>query len=168
MRRDFRLPCRPACKLRAASSPFAAYTYSDMCAAAGFTTRRNRLVVANQGSAEAESFEKRLAPFLEYAYRFAFGVLQKREEAEDAVQIAALKAWRSYASFDPDRDFRPWFVSIVYNECRSLRRSRWWSTLIVPHFGRRHDATPDHLEIGLDVRRALGRLRTVDRSAVVL
>jgi RNA polymerase sigma-70 factor, ECF subfamily len=124
--------------------------------------------VANQGSAEAESFEKRLAPFLEYAYRFAFGVLQKREEAEDAVQIAALKAWRSYASFDPDRDFRPWFVSIVYNECRSLRRSRWWSTLIVPHFGRQHDATPDHLEIGLDVRRALGRLRTVDRSAVVL
>ena len=57
----------------------------------------------------------------EIAYRVAY--LISGDEAEDAVQDAALKAWRALVRFVPGRPFRPWFLRIVANEARNRRRS---------------------------------------------
>jgi RNA polymerase sigma-70 factor (ECF subfamily) len=57
----------------------------------------------------------------EIAYRVAY--LISGGEAEDAVQDAALKAWRALVRFIPGRPFRPWLLHIVANEARNRRRS---------------------------------------------
>jgi RNA polymerase sigma-70 factor, ECF subfamily len=57
----------------------------------------------------------------EIAYRVAY--LISGDEAEDAVQDAALKAWRALVRFVPGRPFRPWLLRIVANEARNRRRS---------------------------------------------
>ena len=44
-------------------------------------------------------------------------------DAEDAVQEALVKAFRSLDSFRTDRPFRPWLLRIVANEARNAHRS---------------------------------------------
>ena len=56
-------------------------------------------------------------------------MLNDRGMAEDVVQEAALKAWRHLGRLRPDAPLRPWFLTVVANECRSARRSRWWRVL---------------------------------------
>jgi DNA-directed RNA polymerase specialized sigma24 family protein len=43
---------------------------------------------------DKRAFEELLQPLIAPAARFAFGMVQDREEAEDVVQEAGLKAWR--------------------------------------------------------------------------
>src|SRR5260370_7393722 len=57
-------------------------------------------------------------------------MLADRASAEDAVQEASIKAWRKLRQLRGDvKSLRPWFLSIVANECRMARRQRWWSVL---------------------------------------
>jgi RNA polymerase sigma factor (sigma-70 family) len=44
-------------------------------------------------------------------------------DAEDVVQEALVKAYRSLGSFRADRPFRPWLLRIVANEARNAHRS---------------------------------------------
>ncbi len=44
-------------------------------------------------------------------------------DAEDVVQEALVKAYRSLGSFRTDRPFRPWLLRIVANEARNAHRS---------------------------------------------
>jgi RNA polymerase sigma factor (sigma-70 family) len=46
-------------------------------------------------------------------YSVAYKVLGDRALAEDATQLAFLKAWRAAASFDEDRELGPWLVAIA-------------------------------------------------------
>src|SRR5438045_4424587 len=58
-------------------------------------------------------------------YRLACGMLHDAAAAEDVVQEAALKAWRKRGRLRSGSDPLPWFLAIVANECRSVRRRRW-------------------------------------------
>jgi RNA polymerase sigma-70 factor, ECF subfamily len=79
---------------------------------------------------DADSFAVLLEPLLDPAYRLAAVMLADRSAAEDAVQEASIKAWRKLRQLRGDAgSLRPWFLSIVANECRMARRQRWWSVL---------------------------------------
>jgi RNA polymerase sigma-70 factor (ECF subfamily) len=52
-------------------------------------------------------------------------------DAEDAVQEAFVKAYRSLPRFDERRPFRPWLLAIVANEARSRGRSAQRATALV-------------------------------------
>lgn len=56
--------------------------------------------------------------------RLALGMMGNRQDAEDALQEAFVKAFRSLDRFDPDRPFGPWFFQILRNQCRDALRSR--------------------------------------------
>src|ERR1700688_1380149 len=75
------------------------------------------------------AFEILLEPLLEPGYRLAGGMLQDHQAAQDAVQEAAVKAWRKLRQLRDGSEMRPWFLGIVANECRSARRSRWSSVI---------------------------------------
>ena len=78
----------------------------------------------------ADQFGDAIAPHLGDGFRLAKVMLGDRQAAEDAVQEAALKAWRGIRRLRGGHDaLRPWFLSIVANECRMERRRRWWSVL---------------------------------------
>ena len=59
------------------------------------------------------------------AYRLAGYLLRDSAEAQDAVQDALIKAWRSWGSLRDPASFGPWFDRIVVNVCRDrMRRHR--------------------------------------------
>ena len=87
----------------------------------------DRLRRARAGDAFA--FGELLAPVLDPGFRLAMTMLKDRNAAEDAVQEAALKSWRKLDRFRYGADLRPWFLAIVANECRTVRRSRWWQVI---------------------------------------
>jgi RNA polymerase sigma-70 factor (ECF subfamily) len=113
------------------------------------------------------AFERLFRPLYDDAFRLAAAMLSDASLAEDAVQEALLKAWRKLYTFRTGEDVRPWFLTIVANQCRSLRRGRWWSVLRVAEVdatSRPDPATPDRL----DLEAALGRLPRRARLLLVL
>src|SRR2546430_17194278 len=89
-------------------------------------------VLARAVQGDAESFSRLIEPLLDPAYRLAAVMLADRGAAEDAVQEASVKAWRKIRQLRGDTEsLRPWFLSIVANECRMSRRTRWWSVIKV-------------------------------------
>ncbi len=82
------------------------------------------VVRVQQGDAEA--YAVLVQRHLARGYRIAWRVLQHREDAEDAVQDAFLRALERIDQCDPERSFGPWFFRIVattaINRQRSARR----------------------------------------------
>lgn len=76
---------------------------------------------------EDDAGETDLARLLEsaapLAFRVAYGVLRRRQDAEDVAQEALAKAFLSHRALrDPDR-FRPWLVRITWRRALDRRRS---------------------------------------------
>ena len=75
---------------------------------------------------DRSAFEALLRPLISPAYRLALVMVRDPHQAEDCVQEAALRAWRSRAQLKGGAtSLRPWFLAIVANQCRSWRRARW-------------------------------------------
>ncbi|HKV87780.1 MAG TPA: RNA polymerase sigma factor [Candidatus Dormibacteraeota bacterium] len=106
---------------------------------------------------DGRGFGDLLTPILDPAFRLAITMLNDRSAAEDAVQEAALKAWRGFGHFRRGAELRPWFLSIVANECRSARRTRWWSVIRVPEVWPARAASEASAEL-MDLDTALDRL----------
>jgi RNA polymerase sigma-70 factor (ECF subfamily) len=121
---------------------------------------------AKQGDESA--FEILLAPMLDHGYRLACGMLHDHQAAEDAVQEAALKAWRKLSRLREGSDMRPWFLGIVANECRSIRRSSWWSVIrsVTPEAA--SAPLDETVASGIDLRRALKAMHPAKRLVLVL
>jgi RNA polymerase sigma-70 factor, ECF subfamily len=82
---------------------------------------------------DRRAFELLLVPLIQPAYRVAFRMLGDRDEADDAVQEAALHAWAAVGRLRPGTpSLRPWFLKVVVNQCRSVRRRAWWRVLRLP------------------------------------
>ena len=129
-------------------------------------TRQRPQAVGGSVAGDPESFSRLIEPLLDPAYRLAAVMLNDRPAAEDAVQEAAIKAWRKVKQLRGDAGaLRPWFLSIVANECRMARRTRWWSVVRMPDVA----TTPaEEREVHTDLHRALLRLSPDDRLPLVL
>jgi RNA polymerase sigma-70 factor, ECF subfamily len=114
-------------------------------------------------------FMNGIEPFLPMAYRLAYGLLRRPEEAEDAVQEATFKAWRRRTTFRAGSEIRPWFLAIVANQCRQMTRGRWWSVVRMaepePEPGGARSVGSEDL---WNLRAALARLPAADRLVLVL
>ncbi len=119
------------------------------------------------------SFEELLAPFLVPAHKLAFTMLGQREAAEDAVQDAAIKAWRAISTLRAETgDIRPWFLTIVANQCRSARRRRLWLPFSMDEIQGPPDTAALHTESrsaeAIDLRRQVARLGKQKRIILAL
>lgn len=114
------------------------------------------------------TFVSELESVLDPAYRLATVMLHDRSAAEDVVQEASLKAWRNQRQLRRgSAGFRSWFLSIVANECRMARRSRWHRVVAMPDLTQRSQASPEDLVVaGSELRAALLRLDAADRAAL--
>lgn len=69
-------------------------------------------------------FQQRVEPLLPQSAGYAYAIVRSREDAEDAVQETAVKAYQSFGRYDPSRPFRGWWFAILRNCCRDLLRRR--------------------------------------------
>ena len=126
-------------------------------------------LLARAREGDKAAFEGLLEPVIGMAARLAYAMLLDRMEAEDVVQDAAVKAWRRLGNVRPGSDFKPWFLGIVANECRTVRRGRWWSTVRLDHPMATDTAGPEAAAVRVaDLRQALTRLPADQRAAVLL
>ena len=115
------------------------------------------------------AFDELVGPLIDQAFRLAYGMLHDRQAAEDAVQEAAVLAWRKLNNLRPGTEMRPWFLGIVANQCRTIARGRWWSVLRVDlSLGLGGADFEDAIVRGADVRSALRKLSPEHREVLVL
>ena len=121
---------------------------------------------ARSGSERA--FEALLAPVIDPGFRLACGMLHDAHAAQDAVQEAALKAWRKLGRLTSEEKMRPWFFGIVANECRNARRLKWSSGVDLGLPVVQERSRDDAVAQAEDLRRALQQLKHEDRAVIVL
>ena len=122
-------------------------------------------VAATRAHSGEADFDALVGPHLEAGYRVALAILRDPDEAHDAVQEAAFKAWRRLRQLNEAGSARAWFLAIVANQCRSMRRARWWSVIRLPQVESKDDEFPTD---STDLGRALAKLPRDDRLALFL
>lgn len=73
---------------------------------------------------DAATYERELRPLLTRGAAYARSLLGNRQDAQDAVQQAALRAWERISQYDAARPFRGWWFAILRNCCLDLLRAR--------------------------------------------
>src|SRR5437764_11236014 len=71
-----------------------------------------------------EAFEMIIRSSSRNLFAIAYGVLQSREEAEDVVQDAFVKAWKSRWRVRDPQKFPAWLSTIARNRAHDLLRRR--------------------------------------------
>lgn len=126
--------------------------------------------IAAARAGDAAAFEALLVPILIPAHKLAFTMLAQREAAEDAVQEAALKAWRARGTLRAEgSDLRPWFLTIVANQCRSVRRRHfWYLPARSDQLGGVAEPIDSRTAAAIDLRRTVARLSREKRTILAL
>jgi RNA polymerase sigma-70 factor (ECF subfamily) len=122
-------------------------------------------------SGDVDAFELLLGPLVEPGCQLAFAILRDWQEAEDAAQEAAFKAWKAVGRLREDTtSLRPWYLTIVANEARSRRRGRWWSVQRVsePPTTTWVVGPENGVSLRTDLDRAMRQLSEVDRLILTL
>lgn len=80
---------------------------------------------------EGDLFYGLIRPYEGSMYGTAFAILRNEADAEDAVQEAALKAFRHIRQFRGEAKFSTWLIQITINEAR-MRKRKEHSHIIEP------------------------------------
>jgi RNA polymerase sigma-70 factor, ECF subfamily len=100
-------------------------------------------------------------------FAIAYGILQNREETEDAVQDALVKAWKSrWRVRDPEK-FPAWLAMIVRHRARDIFKKRRTIPLSQTHDAIESEPT-NTTSLDRQLHSALSTLPEVHRSALML
>jgi RNA polymerase sigma-70 factor (ECF subfamily) len=72
---------------------------------------------------DERAFEDLVHAYQGIAFRTAYLLSGSAADADEAVQVGFVKAWRALPRFRPGAEFRPWLLRIVANEAHNRRRS---------------------------------------------
>ena len=116
---------------------------------------------------DREAFEMIIRTHSRSLFAIAYGILQNREEAEDAVQDALIKAWKSrWRVRDPEK-FPAWLCMIARHRARDVfRRRRPFALTEIPEASE-PEAT-DTSSIDRQLHSALATLPELHRAAISL
>ena len=130
-------------------------------------------IVARVLRGDVEAYAELVGRYRDRYARFAMHMLGNREDAEEALQDAFIRAYRSVARCEDPERFGAWLFRILVNRCRTLgaRRGRRARTFVVDEAALL-DAAEDHpAERSAwreEISRALQRLRPDQREAFLL
>ena len=132
-------------------------------------------LVARAAAGDHDAYAALVRPHEHVAYRVAVSITGWNADAQEAVQNAYVKAYRSLRRFRRDAAFKPWLLGIVVNEARNVRRSELRHERLAERAAEQRDpAAPgadetvlarEEIAIVLD---ALTRLSEPDRLVVAL
>ena len=104
-------------------------------------------------------------------FGLCFRMMRHRQDAEDVVQEAFVRALGGIGGFDADRPLRPWLLGIAANRCRTALGRRARGHVLAESAGESVDHRPgvaDPDDLAGELERALGRLRPDYRMVFVL
>lgn len=87
-------------------------------------SRSDAALVAQVIAGDAEAFALLLGRYRDAHVRFATRILGNRDDADEALQSAFVRAFRSLAKCAEPERFGAWLYRIVVNECRTLAARR--------------------------------------------
>jgi RNA polymerase sigma-70 factor, ECF subfamily len=131
------------------------------------------VIVARVLRGDVEIFRVLVERYRDRYARYAFHMLGNREDAEEALQDAFVRAYRSLSRCEEPERFGAWLFRILVNRCRTLgaRRGRRAKTFVVDE-GAVLEAAEDHpAERNAwreEIDRALTQLRSDQREAFLL
>jgi len=132
----------------------------------------DRAIIQQVLAGDVEAFSRLVDRHYDRCARIAMRILGNREDAEEAIQDAFLRAFRALASYEDRERFSAWLSRILINQCRTIRARV-----------QRRDEVFSHLELSdaewfaeaesvesawPDLERALAQLPADQREAVVL
>jgi len=137
------------------------------------TSRSDAALVGAVLSGDVEAYSGLVARHRDRLGRFALHMLGNREDAEEALQDAFVRAFRALAQCEDPSRFDAWLFRILVNRCRTTggRRARRERTFL-PFDARGSEPMQDHPADRLAWREEIGRaLRSLEpgqREAFVL
>lgn len=90
----------------------------------GIDTARDALLVERVLGGDADAYGELVERHMRRAFSIAYRILEHREDSEDVVQDAFLRALERIESLDRGRPFGPWLYRIVINQALNFRRAR--------------------------------------------
>lgn len=133
----------------------------------------DRAIIHQVLAGDVEAFAGLVDRHHERCARIATRIVGNREDAEEAVQDAFLRAFRSLGDYEDRERFAAWLTRIVVNQCRTvLARTRRREAVFL-------DVDPRELDLASsaevatsaawpDLERALVQLPLEQREAIVL
>jgi RNA polymerase sigma-70 factor (ECF subfamily) len=120
---------------------------------------------------DREAFEMIIRTHSRILFAIAYGILQNREEAEDVVQDALVKAWKTrWRVRDPEK-FPAWLATIarhrahdIFRKRRTVPLSATTGEIIEPS----STAEPNGMELDQQLHSALAALPDIHRAALTL
>jgi RNA polymerase sigma factor (sigma-70 family) len=132
-------------------------------------------LVARAAAGDHDAYAALVRPHEHVAYRVAVSITGWNADAQEAVQNAYVKAYRSLRRFRRGAAFKPWLLGIVVNEARNVRRSELRHERLAARAAERHDpaaAGADEAVLAREevatVLEALTQLSEPDRLVVAL
>ena len=130
-------------------------------------------VIAEVLAGDVEAFRTLVARYRDRYTRFAVRMLGSRDDADEALQRAFLRAFRSLAACARPEQFGAWLYQIVANECRTFgtrrgRRERRWVRDEAAVAAAAEDHPAEQHALREEIEAALAKLDTQQREAFVL
>jgi RNA polymerase sigma factor (sigma-70 family) len=125
-------------------------------------------LVAKAAAGDESTFAELLASCRDQAWSVCYRICGNRHDAEDALQDAAIAAWRHLGAFRGHARFSSWFYRVAANAALQIVRKQ----RDIPHAElpeRPHTIAPfDEVERSQLIQAALSQLRPDFRAALVL
>ena len=122
---------------------------------------------------DADAYGQLVSRHMRRAFSVAYRIVEHREDAEDVVQDAFIRALERIDQLDRSRPFRPWLLRIVVNRALNFRRARGIrATSGIPDATAASGPLPDRQTEGSELRTrlstAMGMLSERQRTIVQL
>ena len=132
----------------------------------------DRVIIQRVLEGDVEAFARLVDLHYPRCARIAVRILGNREDAEEAIQDAFLRAFKALGDYEDRERFSSWLTRILVNQCRTvLARTKRRDALFAELDPRRLDfivaAEPDE-GTWVELEHVLGRLPAEQREAIVL
>jgi RNA polymerase sigma-70 factor, ECF subfamily len=137
------------------------------------TASSDAVIVARVLRGDVEAFRVLVERYRDRYARYALHMLGNREDAEEALQDAFTRAYRSLGRCEEPERFGAWLFRILVNRCRTVgarrgRRARTFVSDDAALLGASHEHPADRTAWREEIDRALQRLREEQREAFLL